>query len=166
LETVAALRSFPALKSLVLNVGTGTLLPQLTSLASLQDFYINYYCLRGSIPARLLGGMPRLERPTIKSVATAFGAADPAGGLCGISGTLPSVSSELMTHLDLSYNQLTGQLPSSLLSLASWIDLQNNKFSGSIPGYQAIPLDAPLGVHAKQVASIDLSNNALEASCS
>jgi hypothetical protein len=163
LELVAALRNLPYLKELVLDVGSGTLLPQLAALNSLEVLELHHYCLRGPVPASLLEGMPNLRRLTITPVAAAAGATDPATGLCGVSGALPDVALPRRTqlsHLDLSYNQLSGQLPSSLLSLARTLALHHNQFRGSIPGFVR---SQAKGVTA---STIDLSNNVLEASCS
>jgi hypothetical protein len=155
LELVAALHSLPGLKILAMCVSSGTLLPQLGALTSLVTIQLSHYCLRGPLPARLLKDMTNLRSLTITPVTAAAGATDPAGGLCGHSGTLPDVSALglKLDNLELSYNQLTGQLPLSLLSLAGEVALQHNRFSGSIPGSsQLMP----------RLHTVDLSNNNLE----
>uniref|UniRef100_A0A383W3I5 Peptidase C1A papain C-terminal domain-containing protein n=1 Tax=Tetradesmus obliquus TaxID=3088 RepID=A0A383W3I5_TETOB len=96
-ELVAALRSFPALQQLQLYVGSGTLVPQLAALSSLEVIELHHYCLRGSVPARLVGGMPNLNSLTVTPVDHAAGGSDPAGGLCGISGTYPDLSHQRFT---------------------------------------------------------------------
>jgi hypothetical protein len=139
-ELVAGLRSLPDLRDLHLMVGSGTLLPQLASLSNLETLHIKYYCLRGTIPSTLVAGLPRLAQFGVLNVERAVGATDPAGGLCGLSGTLPNMrlldktSTGKYSYLDLSFNQLTGQLPAGLLALAQDINLSHNRFSGSIPG--------------------------------
>lgn len=72
-------------------------------------------------------------------VATAEGAVDPAGGLCGLTGSLPNLRlpGKGYNELYLGNNQLTGQLPADLLAWANRIKLHNNKFSGSVPGISA-----------------------------
>lgn len=159
-ELVAALRSIPALQKLVLYVGAGTLVPQLAAMTSLVELQLYHYCLRGPIPASMLTSMPNLLTLTVTSVVA--GAGDPAGGMCGISGTDPDIAAPHLhksSNLNLPYNQLTGQLPSSLLFLASRVHLQHNKFTGSIPGCQATT------THAIKAAVVDVSGNHLEASC-
>jgi hypothetical protein len=158
-ELVAALRNLPDLQQLRLSIGSGTLMPQLAALTSLQSLNLYHYCLRGSIPAQLIDGLPKLEYLRITPVAAAAGATDPAGGLCGVSGTLPNIGRvprlALLEQLDLSYNQLTGQLPQILLSLAGVILLQRNRFSGSIPGR-----NGQQGI--MRATQIDLSSNVLQ----
>jgi hypothetical protein len=143
-ELVASLRSLPELRDLYVMVSSGTLLPQLASLSKLEKLYIRHYCLRGTIPNNLVAGMPRLAQLGVLNVERSVGAADPAGGLCGLSGTLPNMkllgkpANGQYSFVDLSFNQLTGQLPTGLLSLASDINLSHNRFSGSIPGIASL----------------------------
>jgi hypothetical protein len=138
-ELVAGLSSLPELRNVHLTVGSGTLLPQLAALSNLETLYIKYYCLRGTIPPTLVAGLPHLAQLGVINVERAVGATDPAGGTCGLSGTLPEMrllgkAATGNTFVDLSFNQLTGQLPAGLLSLADVINLSHNHFTGSLPG--------------------------------
>jgi hypothetical protein len=159
---VAALRSLVDVQLLELYVGSGTLLPQLASFPKVVTLTINHYCLRGPLPPALVASLPSMQSLTITPVARAIGASDPAGGMCGISGTLPATfkfdSAALggaQTLLDLSNNRLTGQLPQGLLAMASTLYLQNNMFSGSLPAGTT---------DLAQVVVLDLSKNQLEVS--
>jgi hypothetical protein len=166
---VAALRSLPSLTSLWIQVGSGSLLPQLGSLSRLEELHMEYFCFRGTIPKNLVANMPRLHWFQVVPEDSAQGAADPAGGLCGLSGILPELKlrgkrsggMEYTTALVLAHNQLTGQLPAELLSYAEVIHLDNNHFSGSIPGVTVGFNDSVKTIH---VSEISLSNNELTVS--
>jgi hypothetical protein len=158
---VAALRSLTDLQWLEIHVGGGSLLPQLASFPNLETLRVYYYCLRGPLPPGLLAGLPSLLSVSVSPVARAAGASDPAGGVCGISGSLPqsftfaAASPDVSTMLDLSNNRLAGQLPQGLLTVANAVYLQNNLFSGSVPAGTA---DRP------RAFLLDLSGNQLEVS--
>lgn len=163
-ELVAALRSLTELRDLHLTVGNGSLLPQIASLSKLETLHVKYYCLRGTIPATFAAGLPHLAQLGVLNVERAVGATDPAGGLCGLSGTLPNMklasscrSDGQYSYLDLSFNQLTGQLPSGLLSLAQDINLSHNRFSGSIPG-----ITKPDNASVHTPLALALNDNQLE----
>jgi hypothetical protein len=163
---VAALRSLVDLQWLQIYVGGGTLLPDLASFPKLETLVVNHYCLRGSLPPRLLAGLPSLRSVTVTPVARAVGASDPAGGMCGISGTLPQSFNFAQasvdgsnTVIDLSNNRLAGQLPAGLLTMANVLFLQNNMFSGSLPAGAAGTADMP------RATVLDLSGNLLEVRC-
>jgi hypothetical protein len=157
-ELMAALRSLPELRTVALQVGGGSLLPQFGCLHKLEKLAIDSYCLRGHIPKNLVANMPRLALLYVTPFEMAVGATDPAGGLCGLSGTLPQLKLQGLPYpgveINLSNNQLTGQLPAGLLAFAEKIYLGNNRFSGLIP-------DVALDVEAR-TNRIDLSNNQLK----
>jgi hypothetical protein len=166
-ELVAALRSLPDLTTLVLHVGGGSLLPQLGSLYKLKQLSIESYCLRGQVPKNLVANMSRLALLSVTPFKLAVRATDPSGGLCGLSGALPSLNlqgslvgdwaeslSTFNSALDMSNNQLTGQLPAHLLAFAHNIHLGNNRFSGTIPGMAE-------GLNGR-VVEINLCNNELK----
>jgi hypothetical protein len=160
LELVAALRNLKSLTTLVMDVGSGTLLPQLASLASLEVMELYHYCLQGPLTENLFTGMPKLRRLVVTPASAARQANDPNGGVCGINGRLPNKvlpPSDTSTELVLSYNQLTGQLPLRLLDVANVIELQGNKISGSIPA--GTPTD---NTTTWRVESLDLSDNSLQ----
>jgi hypothetical protein len=156
-ELVAALRGLTHMRELEMVVGNGTLLPQIASMKGLEILHIEYYCLRGQVPASLLTGAP-IQWLTVKPVATAIGASDPLGGLCGIQGTLPSFGGQAkLAKLDLSNNHLSNQLPAGFVLNAYELHLQNNMFTGSIPGaeYRA-------GLRGEGARVVNLSGNRLE----
>lgn len=138
---VSALLGFTEVTFLYLDVGGGMISPQLAALKKLTTLLIWHYCLRGALPANVMASLCSLRWLQVVPMARAVGASDPAGGLCGLSGTLvhhtrPETLPPL-NRLDLFNNQITGQLPPQLLSMAVSIDLSNNKISGSIPGLTA-----------------------------
>jgi hypothetical protein len=162
-ELVASLRSLEFLQTLVMEVGSGTLLPQLASLASLEVMEFHHYCLRGPIPENLFTDMPNLRRLVVTPASAARQANDPNVGVCGVSGRLQNnvLPSSNPTELSLSYNQLTGELPSRLLYVANKIALQGNKSSGSIPAGTPTDITTALDKRGVRVESLDLSHNSL-----
>lgn len=160
LQLTAALLSLPELRLMTLDIGKGTLAPQLAALEHLEKIGIKHYCLRGTLPDNLLSSLYNLFWLEVVPKERAVGASDPAGGLCGLSGSLHNHTRPgnfpPLFYLFLQNNQITGQLPTQLLSLATHIDLSNNKISGSIPG---------VNMSSKLVAEdLNLYSNQLEVS--
>jgi hypothetical protein len=159
-DLVSGLRSLTDLQYLWIQVGSGTLLPQLALLSQqMQELHIEYFCLRGPIPINLLVNMTQLYGLRVQPYEAAKGAADPAGGLCGLTGSLPhlrlskTAPEGFYSMLFLANNQLTGKLPAELLLFARTIDLQGNQFVGDIPS-MTVGVKTPL-------QRIVLSNNKL-----
>jgi hypothetical protein len=159
-ELLAELLSLPELAWLGLDIGSGSLFPQLAALKNLKWLIVRHYCLRGPLPMNLVANLPDMMWLQVVPKDQVVGASDHAGGLCGLNGTVTHLTRPEMywplSRLDLYNNQITGQLPPHLLSLATFVDFSNNKISGSIPGVRA-----SMRLVAKRVK---LSGNKLEVS--
>jgi hypothetical protein len=154
---VAALLNLPWLQNLWLSVRSGSLLPQLGSLAKISSFTVKHSCLQGSLPQTLLTSWTNVTDIKIIQAEDLTCSDSSNNEPCGISGTLPAHLPESHVsnlRLMVADGRLTGRLPLDLLSWGDQIILFNNQLTGPIPG-------ATTNIKAQH---LDLSNNMLEVS--
>ncbi len=152
--------------SLYNNALSGTIPPELGSLAGLQWLSLSRNALSGTIPPEL-GSLASLQQLSLSGNALSGTIPPELGSLAGLQtlwlhnnaldGPIPPELGSLasLERMDLDNNALDGPIPPELGSLASlqWLYLDNNALSGTIP--------PELGGLAG-LQQLELYNNALE----